>query len=109
MCVGRLWQSMQSIRRAGFFAESSAVSCVSVLRYVCTVPSGAFRAHPGNDWRPSSVAMYVTLLPMFMCQWMPDVGPGLLLPPPILIRRSSFHLVFFSPDVKYVLLISFSL
>src|ERR1017187_1122796 len=109
MWVGRLWQSMQSIRRVRLSWMSAAASGCSVLWYTVTSPSGRCERTHGMDCRAESVAMYVTLLLMFMCQWIPDVGPASLLPPPILTKRSSVHFVLFTSDVKYVLLTRFSL
>src|ERR1017187_4328694 len=109
MWVGRLWQSMQSMRRVRLSRTSAAFSGCSVLRYTTTWPSGPCARTHGMDCRAESVAMYVTVLLMFMCQWIPDVGPASLLPPPIFTSRSSLDLVFFTSDVKYVLLIRFSL
>src|ERR1039457_4246736 len=109
MWVGRLWQSMQSMRRIRLSWTSAAFSGCSVLWYTLLLPSGPTARTHGMDCRAESVAMYDTLFLMFMCQWIPEVGPAWPLPPPIFTRRSSVHFEFFESEAKYVLLTRFSL
>src|SRR5487761_2074517 len=69
---GRLWQSMQSIVRRSMRATSFVK--FFVLNTVTLPWASVTRTH-GIFWRAASVAMYSTVLPGRLCQWMPPTGP----------------------------------
>ena len=84
--LGRLWQSMQSMRRLVMrgglrVGDPELLVLGAVDRHLAV---WSVTRTQGMTRRLRSVAMYSTVLTPSMCQWMPRIGPWAGSPPPML-------------------------
>ena len=96
MCVGRLWQSMQSSMCSGRASSCPESRSWSRLKYSVTFPSQSFALNQTTSWSFLSATLKLTSLATTVCQWMPSLPPESAPPPPVLTMRLTCSAVFFS-------------